>query len=448
MTERDLSTYAEQDLADPAIEPATLGHLATARPDLRPAILGHPNCYPALAEWLRARIAPEEQRPQTGAPAGGQTAPQGSPAGAQQPQAGATSAPSARPASAPSPEAWAASFQQRVGREPSMSEYQAAVAAGEVAQTRATPSFAAGAQEAASAASAGAKEFFQNRVAPAAQNAARNFQETVNDKNATPLAKLIRIAGFVLPAVALLAIVGLFLPAISASGWGYEESVNMFQADGPGIFLLILDILAIAGAVVWIVLGTLWARMTAACVGALTGLVTLVVTILVFVGASDASGWGVSASAGFGTVILLLLSLLTIAASVLMFFPTEKKAPAGPYAAPTGAAGPSGAAGYPGAAQPGAPAGGYPGASQPGAPGQPGQQYPGASQPGGYPGASPAGGAGQTSPGASQSAAPDQPGQGYPGASQPGGTPEAPQSESGDQGGAAPYNPYGPPPAS
>ena len=351
MTERDLSTYTERDLADPAIEPATLGHLATARPDLRPAILAHPNCYPALAEWLRARV-PADQQASAGAAQGGAPGQHGG----EQPAAGQTGAAQPSPGAAPygtpgsqapygqqphaaqgqqaspsaatqTPEAWGASFQQRVGREPSMSEYQAAVAAGEVAQTRTTPSFAAGAQEAAAAASAGAKDFFQNRLAPAAQGAARSFQQTVTDKNATPMAKLIRIAGFALPAVALLAIVSLFLPAATVSGWGQEESISMFEG-GDGVVLLIFFILAIAGAVAWIVLGATWARITAACLGAVGGVVALIATIFVFSGVSGAGGFGVSATAGFGTVILLLLSILMIAAGALMFFPTEKKAAA------------------------------------------------------------------------------------------------------------------------
>ncbi|WP_105036567.1 hypothetical protein [Cryobacterium aureum] len=60
-------SYTLADLADPGVEPATLGHIATARPDLWSVILTHPNCYPELADWLRQRMPrADEQTPARG----------------------------------------------------------------------------------------------------------------------------------------------------------------------------------------------------------------------------------------------------------------------------------------------------------------------------------------------------------------------------------------------
>src|SRR5699024_7154652 len=45
------------DLTDPAIEPFRLQQLAQTHPHLWNDILGHPNVYPGLADWIRDRQA-------------------------------------------------------------------------------------------------------------------------------------------------------------------------------------------------------------------------------------------------------------------------------------------------------------------------------------------------------------------------------------------------------
>lgn len=59
MSDRDPASYTAADLADPTIAPATLGQIASVRPDLWPAILAHPNCYPELAAFIQQHSAPE-----------------------------------------------------------------------------------------------------------------------------------------------------------------------------------------------------------------------------------------------------------------------------------------------------------------------------------------------------------------------------------------------------
>ena len=66
MSDRDPASYTAADLADPSIEPATLGNIAAVRQDLWPAILAHPNCYPELAAYIRQYSAqPQAHAQQT-----------------------------------------------------------------------------------------------------------------------------------------------------------------------------------------------------------------------------------------------------------------------------------------------------------------------------------------------------------------------------------------------
>lgn len=363
MADRDLSTYTEQDLLrDPIFDQSTLGHLATARPDLRPAILAHPNIYPELAEWLRAQAVHSpaatpadvtagtgdqpaydtvraDERPASaghGVPAAGWGQPPaqatvapsgGQPSPSAPPQAGADAAPGPQ-----SPAAWSDAFRARRGREPGLAEYQAAVAAGHVppAPDDSWAKVSAGAAQVAD----GAKGFYQNRVAPAAQGAARDFQRAVGDRRSTLLAKTVAIAGFVVPALALVAILPVFLPALSVSAMGMSESIS-FWDSGEGILLLIAFALTIAAGVTAIVLKATWARITAACLGIGSALVGLIDSIAVMAGSGDLADLGggmleVSANVGVGAVLLLILSILLLLAGIAMLLPTQKKRPRTP----------------------------------------------------------------------------------------------------------------------
>ncbi|MDW6058216.1 hypothetical protein SAZ11_08960 [Streptomyces sp. FXJ1.4098] len=114
-------------------------------------------------------------------------------------------------------EQWAAGFQQTHHREPTMSEYQAAVQAGLIAPERRPrhPSMqlmADGVKQVVNSArdffstkvapaveTSGAKEFLSSCVAPAAQSAARSVQQSASRPG---LARLRGLATFILPAAA------------------------------------------------------------------------------------------------------------------------------------------------------------------------------------------------------------------------------------------------------
>ncbi|WP_298039158.1 hypothetical protein [uncultured Microbacterium sp.] len=64
------STCTAADLLDPNIPSATLGAVATARPDLWSMILAHPNCYPALAAHIQQHLPSLRVPQQATAPAG------------------------------------------------------------------------------------------------------------------------------------------------------------------------------------------------------------------------------------------------------------------------------------------------------------------------------------------------------------------------------------------
>lgn len=63
MALQDPSTYTPSDLANPALDEATLRHIAQYRPDLRGYVLQHPACSPALAQMIHASGAPQQPHP-------------------------------------------------------------------------------------------------------------------------------------------------------------------------------------------------------------------------------------------------------------------------------------------------------------------------------------------------------------------------------------------------
>lgn len=289
MTTREPSTYTAEDLLDPNIEAGALGEIASARPDLWSMILEHPNVYPALTahiqqylptvgvEQLRAAAAPT-------IPA----APPAPPA----PPAAPTAAPAAAPTAAPTtaPHTPDPSLQQ-------MSD---------------------GAKQLA----AGAKDFFNTKVAPAAASASRNIQNTVQEQTAQnpTFAKIVGWTPYAVPAIALLGIIFLFLPAASLSGMGFSMSVNFFGSGytdgaGDGVFVLILFLATIGFAIASIVTGKRWATITAGGVGILSGLVAALAAFGVMI---QATGFGVSV--GAGAVLLVIAAFALIAASALLLF--------------------------------------------------------------------------------------------------------------------------------
>lgn len=198
----------------------------------------------------------------------------------EQPTQGHATAPQAVPPRPQVPpvvtaEQWAAGFQQTHHREPTMSEYQAAVHAGLIApecqprdpmmrqMTDGAKQVVNGVRDffntkvAPAVENSGAKEFLSSRVAPAAQSAARSMQQSTSRPG---LAKLRGLATFILPAAAFLAIISLFMPVASAMGF----SANYFSGEGG--FLLFIMLAASAASVVAVIRKANWSRITAGVV--------------------------------------------------------------------------------------------------------------------------------------------------------------------------------------
>ncbi|TLS44973.1 hypothetical protein FE633_17700 [Streptomyces montanus] len=230
-------------------------------------------------------------------------------------------------------EQWAAGFQQTHHREPTMSEYQAAVHAGLITPERrprdpSMQQMADGAKQVVNGArdffntkiapaveNSGAKEFLRNCIAPAAQSAARSMQRSTSRPG---LAKLRGLATFILPAAAFLAIISLFMPVASAMGF----SVNYFsdEAGGEGGFLLFIMLVAIAASVVAVIRKANWSRITAGVVGIVAGLIGMIDGFGTMGSVSGTDG----VSVGGGLVLLSLLSVVMLAAAILILLPPRQ----------------------------------------------------------------------------------------------------------------------------
>ncbi|WP_103543560.1 hypothetical protein [Streptomyces sp. SM1] len=202
-----------------------------------------------------------------------------------------------------------------------MPEYQAAVQAGLIAPERrprdpSMQQMTNGAKQVVNGArdffntkvapaveNSGAKEFLSNRVAPAAQSAARSMQQSTSRPG---------LATFILPAAAFLAIISLFMPVASAMG----SSVNYFsdEAGGEGGFLLFTMLVAIAASVVAVIRKTNWSRVTAGVVGIVAGLIGMIDGF----GTMGSVSGTRYASVGAGVMLLALLSVVMLAAAVLI----------------------------------------------------------------------------------------------------------------------------------
>lgn len=245
---REVSSYTVEDLANPGIDAATLGQLASARPDLSGAILAHPNCYPELANWLSQGMQANDEQPP--APVPNETAGQ----------------------MVTSVEHGSVALKQTKGDNLGMNEYQNPMPPTLVDERRKSldPSvqqMSAGARQVA----AGAKDYFANTVAPAAVGVTKSIQHTVNQptRQSPASANWNDWVPFIVPVAAFIAIISLFLPVVSVSAFGYSMSANFFSEEvgGEGFMLLILMLAAIAFAVVSVGTRKKWARITARIVG-------------------------------------------------------------------------------------------------------------------------------------------------------------------------------------
>lgn len=236
-----------------------------------------------------------------------------------------------RPVSA---EEWAVGFRRLWGREPTMGEYQAALAAGEIKKDR-DPSVqqmgegfkqvVAGAKGlygdrlAPAVRRAGASEFVTDRVVPAVRGAAASARDLTHQQpqagSAGPQAWS-RWAPIFMPAASLLAIICLFLPLATTSSRAY----SYFSGDAPddvrgeGVFLLLVFVLVIGVAIAAAVTGQKGLRVASgvvACFGGIAGVVDGFGNMVGIAGSSVGK-------VGVGAVFLGFLSLVVLACGVLV----------------------------------------------------------------------------------------------------------------------------------
>lgn len=251
--------------------------------------------------------------------------------------------PPSRPPNPPraTPDSWSATFQQTHGREPTMSEYQQALANGEILSNETGNGEAAkerdpsvqqmsdGAKQLASGVKGfydakvapGAKEFFSDKVAPAAKNLASSARNMSGENNAAPTGALqvwIQRAPLILPIAAFVGIIALFLPIATI----FNYSVNFFSelAGGEGVVLLILMLLVIAASIAALVTRAKWAQITAGVIGLIAG----------FFAAFDGFGNMISISnagfsIGFGLVVLAIVGVALLIAAVLTLMGLRKR---------------------------------------------------------------------------------------------------------------------------
>lgn len=270
--QREPASYSAEELADPSIDLTTLRQIAAARPDLWRLIHDHPNCDRELAGHIEQNTPPAAppQQPQPGGP---------------------------QPGAQPQP-----------GGQPPQAAQQMATGARQMAD--------------------GAKSYFSNTVAPAAQNAT----QTVSEKSGLSSGSVHWTTWFqfALPAVALIGIIALFMPLASMSAMGRTETINYFSEDAPsgeGVVMLTLFLLVIGFAVVSLLTAKKWAVITTGVIAILAGLLSML------------NGFGTSAaindlgfgSVGAGAILLGIVGIAMLVTAIITMLPKPKPASQQPY---------------------------------------------------------------------------------------------------------------------
>lgn len=300
MPEKNPAEYSAEDLAAPDVSAETLAAVAAVRPELWDAILAHPLCYPGLRDWIG------QQR---------QAAP----------------APPVVPVTA---EAWSAAFTQQNGREATMSEYQAAVADGRIAADKKAmdPSLQQ-IGEGAKQFAAGAKDFITNKMAPAASEAARNVQHSVGQSvsSAQGSGGWRAWLPLVLPGSAVVGAIALLFPAGGTKALGLSITASFFGkgSGGTGWWMLILMLAVLGLSIAYLVNKQNWARLASRIGGIVVGAIGLFLAIGIMVSIND-SMYSSVVSVGFGTILLLIASLVMLASAILALIPAKPATPGTP----------------------------------------------------------------------------------------------------------------------
>lgn len=228
------------------------------------------------------------------------------------------------PPQRPTATVWAAQFQHANGREPTLTEYQTAVANGQIAKDRdpSVQQITDGAKQLAS----GAKDFFSNRIVPGAKQfyadqVASNGRGVAypgrpgggvpSQQPPTQFDVWISRAPIIASIAAFFLIISLFLPAASYG----RQSINYISADGgEGGFLLVAYLLTIGASVTALFVHRKWSRITGGTIGAVVGLISAMDAF-----SSMSSIYG-GASVGVGLILMAILSIVLIlsAAAILL----------------------------------------------------------------------------------------------------------------------------------
>ena len=314
MNARTPESFTAEALQDPSIPAQTLADVAAVRPDLWQAVLAHPNCYQGLSEWITAQLpvaaAPEQQTPEPQAsepqtpkqPTTEQQAPeQPTPA---QPRYG-------QPATDQSAQYQAPQYQEpHYHEEPQQAS----------PQQGAQPVFDQIADGARSAASQ-TQQFFTQNVAPATTAAAQQVHQRLNLPAGTDAAR--SWLSYALAGAGVLLFFSCFMPMLTVNMFGVSAGFGFFSGQGPGggIFLVLLAILTVAAGVVYIIMAAPWARLTAAIIAMVAGVTGLIIFVALAINSTGEFGmgeFGMGVRLSAGSFIMLLMSLATAAAGVLM----------------------------------------------------------------------------------------------------------------------------------
>lgn len=197
---------------------------------------------------------------------------------------------------------WVAAFRLQYGREPSLAEYQAAVARGEVP----APGQDQNVQQLARQLTHEVSQKFTEQIGAPLGQKVRQISAT-----SSQFASALQWAPLILIGASVVGIFSLFLPVVSYGG----KSANFFskQANGEGGFLLFGFLLCIAGGALVRLYRRRWSVIT---VGVVSLLVTIVLMFDSFGNMATFSKDNIPVGAGL--VMLGIVSVVSAAAAVLI----------------------------------------------------------------------------------------------------------------------------------
>lgn len=280
MSELDPSAYTAAQLSsDQTLSPATLGQIAQVRPDLWQPILAHPNCYPALREFIN------QYMPTIGAQYVSRQQ-----ASVQQDQPPAQPGPATQPAQT--------QLVQPVAHKPVLPQPPASRQ-----NYSPQPGFNVASSGAATM-SSGATQMFGG------------IAGLFGAKSSAPATS--RVLLLIVPIAAVVGLISLALPRVSLLSGSYNFFHKFITESAPSEMLLAMLILALVFGILAVVIANKVVRIISSIVCIVCALAVIVypASILIEVASPLGAGGGLSLfgsssgpSAGLGTVLLTLSAL-------------------------------------------------------------------------------------------------------------------------------------------